>query len=142
MKNITDFILESMSSYEEKIEKWWDKNRTTAPSYCIKKSSKPLGMIKITGKPIIYRVKQVNADSQFDDKVSVGGHGYEMYVTLSKEQLLSEFKEPKWTPFAYTYDADAEEYIKLFSWDQIIEYVNEKSFEGTLYVYKGPQPKE
>ena len=28
MKNITDFIIESMSSYEEKVNKWYDKTKT------------------------------------------------------------------------------------------------------------------
>ena len=35
MKNITDFIFESMS-FDDKIQKWWD-NTKVAPVYVIKK---------------------------------------------------------------------------------------------------------
>ena len=36
MKNLVDFITESMSSYEDKVYKWYDKTKTP-PQYLIRK---------------------------------------------------------------------------------------------------------
>ena len=84
MKNITDFIFESMS-FDDKIQKWWD-NTKVAPVYVIKKSNKPIaGKIEIVGKPVICKVKQVTG-TKYDDLVHVGSNRYEMKIDLKDEQ--------------------------------------------------------
>ena len=59
MKNLTEYINEATLSYEEKVQKWWDKQRTTAPIYCIKKYNQPWnGKFEFNGKPVIYNCKK------------------------------------------------------------------------------------
>ena len=142
MKNIIDFIFESMS-FDDKIQKWWDNTKVT-PVYVIKKSNKPIaGKIEIVGKPVIYKVKQVTGN-KYDDLVHVGSNRYEMKIDLKDEQLLSKFEDTKWTPVSVftSWDYNHGEQKVLKSWDEIRKYVNDRDFEGQIEIYKGPQPKE
>ena len=146
MKNITDFILESVSSYEEKIEKWWDKTKTP-PQYLITKTNHPIsGREELVGTLYIHKLKLLGYGSKtgetYDKIISVGGHGWEGMFNLGKKENFDTFKEPSWTPVTFYYDENDDKTKLVTSWDEIHEIVNDRDWVGELAIYKGPQPKE
>lgn len=143
MKSLTDFILESASSYEDKVYKWYDKTKTP-PQYLIRKTNHPInGREEIIGTPYIYKLKLLGYGAKigetYDKIISVGGKGWEGIFNLGKRENFDTFKEPSWTPVTFYYDVDDNKTKLVTSWDEIRDIVNDRYWTGELAVYKGPK---
>ena len=146
IKDFDTFIFESMS-FDEKIEKWWNTTKT-APQFIIRKTNVEInGREEIIGKPYIYKVKFLgigaNRYDEYDEIIYIGASGYEGVVNLKDKKELSSFNDTSWEPIAifndWTNSHGAQVILK--SWGEIKAFVNDRNWEGTLPVYKGPQPK-
>ena len=137
----------------QKQAKWYDK-LDKCPKYIVSKRNVPWkGRIDIVGHPRIQAVGETLYESYYVDKKTgeqkstlhfiVGAGGYERFAKPGKEVLLDDFKYPAWRPFAFdSYWSDYEQcikYIVLQSWDEIRDYVSDRDYQGSLYVYKNPE---
>ena len=143
MKGLTDFVLESILSYEDKVYKWYDKTKTP-PQYLIRKTNHPInGREEIIGTPYIYKLKLLGYGARqgdiYDKIISVGGSGYEGMFNLGKRENFDSFKEPSWTPVVFYYDESDNKTKLVTSWDEIHDIVNNRYWTGELSVYKGPK---